>query len=82
MTLSTASVNLPGGNIQVTNLEETAEHGSAVSSRSVYQRVNEIFGYDFFEALLIAKGAREMSEESLRISESNLAAGAENLPSD
>ena len=82
MTGSTALVNPLNGGIEGATLDETTEYRARSPYRSVYERVNEIFGYDFFEADLIAKGAREMSEESLRISEDNLAAGAESLPTD
>lgn len=78
MALTVAS-DRPFG-ISKANLDEKPEPQKGSTAHSVHERVNEIFGYDFFEERLIAEGAREMAEESLLISESNLAAGTENLP--
>ena len=81
MTNSTASVYPFGKEIQEANVEETVQNRTEFPQRSyVYERVNEIFGYDVFEEQLMAEGAREMAEESLEISENNLAAGFETWP--
>jgi hypothetical protein len=80
MTHSTASVYPFGEEIRETNVEETRDHRTEFPQRSVYERVNEIFGYNVFEQMLMAEGAREMAEESLEISEGNLAVGFETWP--
>ena len=79
---STASVYPFGDEIREANVEETVESRVGLSRRSVYERINEIFGYNVFTQELMAEGAREMAQESLDISEGNLAAGFETWPAE
>jgi hypothetical protein len=58
---------------------ETQRMGS-LPAKDVIERVNEILGYDLLEVSEMARGYYEQAEESLRISESNIAAGFEALP--
>ena len=81
MTRSTESLSPLREQIVQTNKGYEASASSA-SGKSVIEVVIEILGYDIFEQELIAKGSWEMAEESLHISESNLAAGYETFPSE
>ena len=65
---------------ELATTEDEAREASHLPVSDVIERVNEILGYDIFEAALMAEGYRVMADEMLEIAESTLAAGYEALP--
>lgn len=64
----------------LTTSDEDAQQVGRLPAEELFERINEILGYDLFEMVLMMEGYAELSAEMLSISEGTISAQAEALP--